>query len=225
MHAILEVTDFSLTAASQSERYLAILEQYQIAPEWYPALYQMIDATRLAKLDADVCLADLSRKQYLPEMGFVLRADDFNAAEIGKWLQNSSLPVNMKSALQGVTFRDISGFLNGFIDLTCIASNGRVYVIDYKSNHLGMQLDDYTERALNHAITDHRYYLQALIYALAVERYLQGRGYKADAIHIRYLFLRGMQAESNQGIWRWDIAAGELEKLTPNLLHDNIGTV
>ena len=225
MHAILEVTDFSLTAASQSERYLAILEQYQIAPEWYPALYQMIDATRLAKLDADVCLADLSRKQYLPEMGFVLRADDFNAAEIGKWLQNSSLPVNMKSALQGVTFRDISGFLNGFIDLTCIASNGRVYVIDYKSNHLGMHVSEYTERALDHAITDHRYYLQALIYALAVERYLQGRGYKADAIHIRYLFLRGMQAESNQGIWRWDIAAGELEKLTPNLLHDNIGTV
>ena len=225
MHAILEVTDFSLTAASQSERYLSILEQYQIAPEWYPALYQMIDATRLANLDADVCLADLSPKQYLPEMGFVLRADDFNAAQIGNWLQNSSLPVNMKSALQGVTFRDISGFLNGFIDLTCVASNGRVYVIDYKSNHLGMQLGDYTDRALDHAITDHRYYLQALIYALAVERYLQGRGFKAEAIHIRYLFLRGMQAESNQGIWRWDIEASELEKLTPILLHDTIGTV
>ncbi len=88
-----------------------------------------------------------------------------------------------------------------------------------------MHVSEYTERALDHAITDHRYYLQALIYALAVERYLQGRGYKADAIHIRYLFLRGMQAESNQGIWRWDIPASELEKLTPNLLHDNIGTV
>ena len=225
MHALLEVTDFTQTAASQTERYLPILEQYQIAPEWYAALFQMIDATRLAELDAGVRLADLDRQQYLPEMGFVLRADDFNAAEIGKWLQNSSLPVTMKSALQGVTFRGISGFLNGFIDLTCVARNGHVYVIDYKSNHLGMQREAYQTRALDHAITEHRYYLQALIYAIAVERYLHSRGFTATAIHIRYLFLRGIAAESNQGIWHWDIAASELEKLTPILLHDNIGTV
>ncbi|UOO89843.1 exodeoxyribonuclease V subunit beta [Vitreoscilla massiliensis] len=217
MHALLEVTDFTQTAASQTERYLPILEQYQIAPEWYAALYQMIDDTRLATLDADVNLAGLKRQQYLPEMGFVLRADDFNATEIGKWLQNSSLPVTMKSALQGVSFRDISGYLNGFIDLTCVASNGRVYVIDYKSNHLGMQREAYQTRALDHAITEHRYYLQALIYAIAVERYLQSRGFQAAGIHIRYLFLRGMQAESAQGIWRWDITASELEKLTPIL--------
>ena len=147
----------------------------------------MIDATRLAELDTGVRLADLDRQQYLPEMGFVLRADDFNAAEIGKWLQNSSLPVTMKSALQGVTFRGISGFLNGFIDLTCVARNGHVYVIDYKSNHLGMQPEAYQTRALDHAITEHRYYLQALIYAIAVERYLHSRGHTATAINIRYL--------------------------------------
>lgn len=225
LHALLEETDFGQAAATQMERYAPILEQYQIAPEWYAALMQMIDDTRLCLLDDEVCLADIPHGRMLAEMGFVLRVDDFNADDIRKWLQNSSLPVNIRSAIQGITFRDVAGFLNGFIDLTCVSLNNQVYVIDYKSNHLGARTQDYQTPNLDRAITEHRYYLQALIYALAVERYLQTRQMQVDAIHIRYLFLRGLKAHRKQGIWRWDIEQEQLEKLTPNLLRDNISVV
>lgn len=213
LHALLENTDFQQSAASQSDVYAPILERYHIADEWQPALYAMIDATRLAHLDAQICLADLPQDQCLAEMGFVLNVNQFTATDIQQCLLESELPPAIKQAAQGLHFRDVTGFLNGFIDLVCVNLNGKIYVIDYKSNHLGMLPKDYHTNALNLAINDHHYYLQALIYAIAVGRYLRSRRFDFDAIHIRYLFLRGLQPSSEQGVWRWDIGADELDRI------------
>lgn len=152
-------------------------------------------------------------EQCLAEMGFVLNVNQFTAADIQQCLLESHLPSAIKQAAQGLHFRDVMGFLNGFIDLVCVNLDGKVYVIDYKSNHLGMLPKDYHTNALNLAINDHHYYLQALIYAIAVGRYLRSRHFDFDAIHIRYLFLRGLQPASEQGVWRWDIGIDELDKI------------
>jgi exodeoxyribonuclease V beta subunit len=99
----------------------------------------------------------------------------------------------------------INGLLTGKIDLV-LQHGGRFHVVDYKSNALGVCVDDYLPAALDRAMAAHDYYFQALIYTLAVDRMLAQRvvGYRraqhlGDAI---YLFLRGAGLAPGVGIWR-----------------------
>jgi exodeoxyribonuclease V beta subunit len=88
--------------------------------------------------------------------------------------------------------------MRGFIDLV-FEQQGRIYLVDYKSNWLGPSLEDYRPDQLATAMTASSYYLQYLIYTVAVHRYLRWRwpGYAYDQHFggVRYLFLRGMRPE------------------------------
>jgi len=70
-------------------------------------------------------------------------------------------------------------------------------VLDYKSNHLGPHDAAYTAPALEAAMAQHRYEVQAALYMLALHRLLRAR--LGDAYHPAsqlggavYLFLRGI---------------------------------
>ena len=75
-----------------------------------------------------------------------------------------------------------------------------------------MPNDDYSPAALNNAIAEHHYYLQAFIYAIALARYLARRQSLPQKICIRYLFLRGLDGISQNGVWSWDIDTKTLMK-------------
>jgi exodeoxyribonuclease V beta subunit len=97
-----------------------------------------------------------------------------------------------------LTFRDLEGYLKGFIDLV-FEHDGRYYVVDWKSNHLGYAPGDYAPAALQAAMLEHGYHLQYLLYALAVDRPLRHRvpGYR-HATHfggVHYLFVRGVRPD------------------------------
>ncbi|MEZ0285633.1 MAG: UvrD-helicase domain-containing protein, partial [Thermoleophilia bacterium] len=93
----------------------------------------------------------------------------------------------------------LRGYLNGAIDLVARLPDGRFAVIDYKSNLLGADPPtafDYRPAALATAMRRAHYPLQALLYLVALHRYLRWRlpGYDPDR-HLAgagYLFLRGM---------------------------------
>ncbi len=101
-----------------------------------------------------------------------------------------------------VSFADVKGLMTGFIDLLAI-HEGRFYVIDYKSNHLGDEPEAYSYEAMKKAVAAHRYDVQYLIYTVAVHRFLKkvyGSKYSYDMIGgVRYLFLRGMSGSSGLG--------------------------
>ena len=85
--------------------------------------------------------------------------------------------------------------LKGFIDLV-FCWQGRWYLLDYKSNHLGDTPQAYGKEALEQAMLAHRYDLQYQLYTLALHRLLRQRlpDYE-PARHLGgvfYLFLRGM---------------------------------
>jgi len=91
--------------------------------------------------------------------------------------------------------------MKGFIDLV-FEHNGKYYVVDYKSNHLGNSEVAYQAESLNEAMVAHDYPLQYLIYSLALHRYLKLRiaDYTPEQ-HlggVYYLFIRGMHAEWGQ---------------------------
>ena len=85
--------------------------------------------------------------------------------------------------------------LKGFIDLV-FCWQGRWYLLDYKSNHLGDTPQAYGQEALEQAMLAHRYDLQYQLYTLALHRLLRQRLPDYDpARHLGgvfYLFLRGM---------------------------------
>ncbi len=90
--------------------------------------------------------------------------------------------------------RRLEGLMTGLIDLT-YHHDGRWYVLDYKSN----RLPSYDSARVAQAMTDSEYDLQALIYTLALHRWLGFRlgdayDYARDFGGIRYLFCRGLDA-------------------------------
>ena len=92
----------------------------------------------------------------------------------------------------------LQGVMNGYVDLI-VEDKGKYYIIDYKSNMLGIDQHAYSLANIEHHMSSHRYHLQYLIYCVAVNRYLATRipnyDYDQHFGGVQYLFLRGMQAE------------------------------
>ncbi|MDY4295815.1 MULTISPECIES: exodeoxyribonuclease V subunit beta [unclassified Xanthomonas] len=123
----------------------------------------------------------------------------------------------------------LEGLMTGLIDLT-YQHDGHWYVLDYKSNRLPAYDPDALARAMAHS----EYTLQALIYTVALHRWLRFRlggayDYARDFGGVRYLFCRGLDAarDPSPGVhaWRFDpdliegvdalFAGAPLEPLSP----------
>lgn len=93
-------------------------------------------------------------------------------------------------------------YLRGEIDLV-YQHQGRYFIVDYKSNHLGHRLQDYHASALTRSMNEHQYWLQAAIYQLALYRRLRLR---ADFVPeqlggVEYLFLRGVHPQQCSSVF------------------------
>ncbi len=103
--------------------------------------------------------------------------------------------------------KPVSGFLKGVIDLIC-QHEGKYYLLDWKSNWLGPDKQDYNLKALKLAMGEHNYHLQAAIYTEALKRYLHAvdpRAFNEIFGGVFYLFLRGLDPHSddNEGIYHF----------------------
>ena len=137
----------------------------------------------------------------LPEMEFWLPADRLSAAEVDALCRQHLLDGQPRAQLPE---RALHGMLMGFADLV-FEQGGRYWVLDYKSNHLGMDAGAYHGDALAAAMAAHRYDVQAALYLLALHRLLRqrlGSGYHpAQQLGgALYLFLRGVDAPG-QGVY------------------------
>jgi exodeoxyribonuclease V beta subunit len=96
-------------------------------------------------------------------------------------------------------FSELRGFFKGFIDLV-FEHQGRFFILDWKSNHLGNQPADYGHGPLATAMAEQGYHLQSLLYAVALDRYLRLRlpGYEPETHFggVLYLFVRGVRPQS-----------------------------
>jgi exodeoxyribonuclease V beta subunit len=106
-----------------------------------------------------------------------------------------------------LTFDPVKGFLRGFMDLV-FRHDGKYYLIDWKSNHLGSSAIDYHQAALSRAMVENHYILQYHLYTVALHQYLRHRleGYSYDEHFggVFYVFLRGVDPEvgPEYGIFR-----------------------
>jgi exodeoxyribonuclease V beta subunit len=99
----------------------------------------------------------------------------------------------------------LTGLMQGFVDLT-VEADGRYWIVDYKTNDLGPQAQDYAPEALARAVRHGHYDLQYLIYLVALHRHLARTLRDYDpARHLggaQYLFLRGLNGtDASTGVF------------------------
>jgi exodeoxyribonuclease V beta subunit len=108
-------------------------------------------------------------------------------------------PDAIRERIGELTFATIEGYMRGFIDLV-FEHGGRYYLADYKSNWLGSTVNSYKAQALAKTMAREAYYLQYLVYCVALHRHLKLRvreyRYETHFGGVRYLFVRGMRPES-----------------------------
>ena len=118
----------------------------------------------------------------------------------------------------------VRGYLTGSIDLVLRLAGERFAVVDYKTNWLAPPGEDLTAwhhrpAALSAEMTHAHYVLQALLYTVALHRYLRWRlpGYSAERnlAGVLYLFVRGMTGPDTPvvdgtpcGVFTWQPVAG-----------------
>ena len=191
-------------------------------------------------------LRDLARSERLGELSFELRLGgkgrfatvrDIGALVGGHLSKDDPLGPWAQSLAAGLFEVELAGHLTGSIDMVVRVRDAaepdaapRFVVVDYKTNKLaepgrGAQSLDYHPVRLFAAMAEHHYPLQALLYSVALHRYLRWRvpGYE-PAEHlggVAYLFVRGMAGadtpvvEGNpHGVFNWQVPSALVTALS-----------
>ena len=203
LHSLLENLDFSCTEESkreQCERCLNRIGFTSNQDSWQQVLLDWLGDILKTPLteDGSLSLAQVSAKDRLNELEFHF---PLNAQE--SFIREMQQAGYMQSA-QHLSIPGLQGVMTGLADLI-IRHQGRYYLIDYKSNHLGNRPENYDQVSLQHAVDHHQYDLQYLIYCVALNRFLNSRlpqySYRRDFGGVQYLFLRGMNGKTQCGVF------------------------
>ncbi|MBQ9620201.1 MAG: PD-(D/E)XK nuclease family protein, partial [Neisseriaceae bacterium] len=166
-----------------------------------------LNRIRQMDLGDGFALSQTTSHECLKEPSFLTDNWQFKAHEI-----HDLLPDDLKSSLFRLPEKTLSAAMNGAMDLVVYRNKKHIYLLDYKSNFLGNHDEDYHQQALNQAMREHHYVVQAAIYAVALTHYLKHRMVDDFNLHIRYVFLRGLENSETHGLWSWDIHADKIQK-------------
>lgn len=257
VHAVLQTADpFAADLAGELET------QIRKHSVWWPvdvtaerlaeAMLPMHD-TPLGPLAGEATLREIGLRDRLPEMDFEfpLAGGDVRdggpvvrLGDVGRLL-GEQLPASDPLAVYArrlseapLSRQSLRGYLTGSVDAV-LRVGGRYLVVDYKTNRLGtadapLTAADYRQPRLVEAMLHSDYPLQALLYSVALHRFLRWRqpGYD-PATHlggVLYLFLRGMCGPDTPrlgghpaGVFSWH-PPGELVVALSDLLHSGGGS-
>jgi len=192
VHGVFENIDFTDPSghaeAIQDQLVQHGFDNMDDAPAVIAELVRDVLATPL--LEDGFTMADLPNTERLVEMEFFFPLHLVDPAALQTFC---TVPIPQSRAL---------GFMKGFIDLT-FRHEGQFYILDYKSNHLGVTAADYAPEILAEEMAESGYDLQYLIYTVALHRYLKSRlldyDYDTHMGGVLYVFVRAMPAA---GVYR-----------------------
>ncbi|CAM3663108.1 exodeoxyribonuclease V subunit beta [Rheinheimera salexigens] len=144
---------------------------------WQPVLQPWFEEMLQVPITA-LALSLSQLQQQRAELEFWVETKQVDVLKLDRIISQAILPQLPRPALLADT---LNGMLKGFIDLTLQDSQGRYWVLDYKSNWLGLNDAAYSEEAMQQMFLQHRYDVQAALYLLALHRLLKQRqpGYLA----------------------------------------------
>ncbi len=179
------------------------------APELAAALVPALE-TPLGPLSEGTTLRDFGPGNRLTELDFELPLNsNITLGDLAEVLRPNVVDTPLEAypdalAVPALASQSLRGFLTGSIDAVFRLPGGSYLVADYKTNRLSepgippeeLSIGRYTPDALAEAMIASHYPLQALLYSVALHRFLSWRqpDYDPEA-HlggIAYLFVRGM---------------------------------
>lgn len=212
LHEILEKIDYRCEDPQAVRELVAEkLDQYGYDPQWVPAIMSMVEKvtnTPLPLFTGEKCNLTLSKLRpedrrnevefYFP-LRRLAREDLTRVFRKGAAMSASGLSkVPQLHCLERLQFNPLQGYLKGFIDLL-FCFEGRFYLLDWKSNHLGNKQQDYGPNELLKVMDEGYYFIQYHLYALALHQYLAFRvpeyRYEDHFGGVYYCFLRGMDPD------------------------------
>jgi exodeoxyribonuclease V beta subunit len=148
-----------------------------------------------------IYLANIANNQRLNELEFYFPLKNISPGRLRDIFVESGvfapslLPDDFLLSLKRLQFNPLRGFMRGFMDMV-FQTEGRWYLVDWKSNLLGKKRHDYSRERLPAVMVEHQYILQCYIYLMALHTYLRlrdpGYDYNLHFGGVFYLFLRGM---------------------------------
>jgi exodeoxyribonuclease V beta subunit len=200
LHRILELLDFTQDIAQSDGLILGQLQLFGFEAHYLDSAKRLLQQTLQAPITpARKTLAQMTVGQRLDELSFVFPIKNLNLSRFKSVLSHadSGLHPACRKAAEQLQATHLTGYLKGYIDLV-LESEGKLYLIDYKSN----LLESYDQTHLAEAMAHAHYYLQYLLYSIALKRYVTARGHDFEAVFggVRYLFVRGLD-ENGLGIW------------------------
>jgi exodeoxyribonuclease V beta subunit len=228
VHRVLEATDFAAPDLD-AELAAAMTEVQARRPVELGDPAAVVAGLRAAietPLVDGLRLRDLARADRLDELDFELPL--VGGDRPSGWVELDAIAAVLRAhggALAGYADRlddpalrrSVRGYVTGSIDLVARAGD-RFHVVDYKTNWLGGPGEEltawhYRPEALSAEMLRGHYGLQALLYTVALHRYLRWRlpGYDPDRhlAGVLYLFVRGMTGADSSGVFSWR-PSGEL---------------
>jgi exodeoxyribonuclease V beta subunit len=246
VHRVLQLADFA-AADLDAELAARVAEQDRagtLAGDGVAVVAGLRAAleTPLGALAGGRRLRDAGRADRLDELEFELPlaggdepAGEVSPSALGEALR-AHLPAGDPLAAYAARLEDpalrghVRGFLTGSIDLVLRLPGPRFAVIDYKTNWLAapgeaLRVEHYRREALAAEMARAHYGLQALLYTVALHRYLRWRlaGYDPDEhlAGVLYLFLRGMVGADTPvsggdpyGVFAWRAPGGLVHALS-----------
>jgi exodeoxyribonuclease V beta subunit len=223
LHHIFQTIPFERGRLEERQKVAAgVLDRFGIGHEHLAACVEMLEDVLEAELPGAFCLADVALSKRGAELEFHLPAGnggrELSRGELAQAFEGASeIPASYRTRLKSLEFASWQGFLRGFIDLT-VEHDGKLYVVDYKSNFLGPALEDYSAERIESVMSDHHYFLQAVLYACAAHAHASKRvpayEYEKHFGGVMYLFVRGMtKVESGSGVCFFRPSLGLLERV------------
>lgn len=152
----------------------------------------MLQDVLRSPLQNDIVLQNIHQGKRLNELGFYLPASRSSNEQLSQVMKSHDYPD------PSLHFGEPDAYLKGFIDLV-FEHAGRYYILDWKSNYLGNAPADYDTARLLEAMRDNGYYLQYLLYTIALHRFLSVRlpdySYDEHFGGVLYLFVRGVRPD------------------------------
>ncbi len=227
LHEIFEVLDFTNTDESGTI-VAGKLQEHGFEKQWEQTIAGMITRVVNALLGpADgLALSRVGMADRLSELEFHFSLQPttpemLSAVFAAHGINNCS--TQFPGHIGKLAFSPVRGFMKGYIDLV-FQFKERFYLIDWKSNHLGNRVEDYTRERMAQEMEERFYLLQSNLYALALHQYLKkrlpGYRYRDHFGGVFYIFLRGVSPnpEDQFGIYR-DLPGEELlEALSRELI-------
>lgn len=200
-HSFIENLDFSADDSSIFSLAEKKLAEFGFEVFWAEVIADFarrLISMELSQSGRSFSFSSINNKSRINEMGFYYPIRKLTSESLTGIFSDSF------KNMEKLNFYPVSGFMRGFMDMI-FEKDGLYYLVDWKSNHLGDEIEKYSPDRLKEAMDSEYYILQYHLYIIALDRYLASRiagySYSEHFGGVFYVFLRGISPEGKYGVF------------------------